>query len=76
MYWMINLSSSAEQFFIFYFIVFLVSFAGNSLGLFLGSVINDAKSVSSAIPMVILPFILFSGFFKNRADLPAWIGWI
>jgi len=53
-----------------------VSFAGNSLGLFLGSVVNDAKSISTALPMVLLPVILFSGFFKNRADLPVWIGWL
>jgi ABC-type multidrug transport system permease subunit len=53
-----------------------VSFAGNSLGLLIGSLVSDAKSISAALPMVILPFILFSGFFKNRDDLPVWIGWI
>jgi ABC-type multidrug transport system permease subunit len=36
----------------------------------------DGKSVSNVIPIVILPIILFSGFFKNRANLPVWIGWI
>lgn len=53
-----------------------MSFAGNSLGLLIGSLVSDAKSISAALPMVILPFILFSGFFKNRDDLPVWIGWI
>lgn len=53
-----------------------MSFAGNSLGLLIGSLVSDAKSISAALPMVNLPFILFSGFFKNRDDLPVWIGWI
>jgi hypothetical protein len=49
---------------------------GSSLGLFLGSVILDAKSISAVIPMILLPVTLFSGFFKNRDDLPVWLGWI
>ena len=53
----------------------LIAFAGASLGLLLGSLIFDAKSVSAVIPIVIVPFILFSGFFKNRESLPVWLGW-
>lgn len=56
--------------------LFLISLAGNSLGLFLGSVINNARSISIAMAMIILPVILFSGYFKNTGDLPVWIGWI
>jgi hypothetical protein len=53
-----------------------MAFSGSSLGLLLGSVILDAKSVSAMVPIVTLPLFLFSGFFKNRKDLPDWIGWI
>jgi len=75
-YWMVSLSSTPSQFFIFYLITFLIGLAGNSLGLLLGSVITDAKSVAGATPMLLIPFVLFSGFFKNRGNLPDWIGWI
>lgn len=75
-YWMVGLANTAEQFFIFYLISFFINFAGNSLGLLLGSVIPDAKAVSAATPIVLLPFVLFSGFFKNRFNLPVWIGWL
>lgn len=47
-----------------------------SMGLMLGSMINDAKSVSAMTPALLLPFILFSGLFKNQGNFPAWIGWI
>lgn len=57
--------------------IFLLSgYAGGSLGLFIGSIILDAKTVSAVIPVVIMPVFIFAGFFKNRKDLPAWIGWI
>lgn len=73
---MIGLALTAGQFFLHFLIYLLISFCGSSLGLLLGSVILDAKSVSAVTPVVILPFTLFSGFFKNRADLPDWLGWV
>lgn len=76
LYWMVGLYNTAEQFFIFYFIFFLVSFAGNSLGLLLGCAVSDAKLITVLMPVVILPFVLFSGFYKNRQDLPVWLFWI
>jgi len=75
-YWMCGLANTAGQFFIFYLIFFLVSFAGNSMGLLLGSAISDAKLITVLMPIMILPFILFSGFFKNREDLPNWLFWL
>jgi ABC-type multidrug transport system permease subunit len=60
----------------FYFIVFLLTFSGNSLGLLLGSITTDAKTVSTLTPLLVIPFILFSGFFKNNGNLPHWISWL
>lgn len=73
---MIDLSNTGGQFFINCLIFALMSFCGSALGLLIGSVILDPKSVSAVVPIIILPFTLFSGFFKNRNDLPGWIGWI
>ena len=42
----------------------------------MGSVITDAKSVSVAVPIFLIPFVLFSGYFKNSGNIPSWIGWI
>jgi len=27
-------------------------------------------------PLIITPFVLFSGLFKNTGNLPNWLGWI
>ena len=64
---MIGLAPTGEQFFFHYLTYVLIALNGSSLGLFIGSAILDAKSVSAVIPIVLLPFILFSGFFKNRS---------
>jgi ABC-type multidrug transport system permease subunit len=76
MYWFVGLSSTVEQFFIFYLISYLLTLNGASLGLMLGALILDKKSAAVVTPVVLLPFFLFSGFFKNTGNLPVWIGWI
>jgi ABC-type multidrug transport system permease subunit len=53
-----------------------VSFLGGSLGLFIGSLSNDAKGASTLLPMFVFTFLVFSGLFKNLANIPDWIGWI
>ncbi len=75
-YFMIGLAPTAGQFFLHILIYALVSYCGTSFGLLIGSIIMDPKSVATCIPIVIFPVLLFSGFFKNRADLPVWIGWV
>jgi ABC-type multidrug transport system permease subunit len=76
MYWFLGLSSTAAQFFTFYLICYLTSFCGMSLGLMLGSIATDAKSVSAIIPVLMLPLFVISGLFKNTGNLPDWYGWI
>jgi ABC-type multidrug transport system permease subunit len=74
-YFMIDLANTGGQFFLHILISLLIGFNGASLGLLLGSVILDAKSVSGVVSIIVLPIFTFSGFFKNRADLPDWSGW-
>jgi ABC-type multidrug transport system permease subunit len=76
MYWFVGLSSTVEQFFIFYLVAYLLTLNGISLGLMLGAMILDQKSVAVVTPIVLLPFFLFSGLFKNTGNIPVWIGWI
>ena len=66
LYWMVGLETDAGRFFTFYFDLFLVVLAGSSLGLLIGSMFENTKTVTVVTPIIILPFMLFSGFFKNR----------
>ena len=56
--------------------MFLVSVAGSSVGVLLGSIASDPRVLNRLIPIFVLPFVLFSGYFKNREYLPGWVGWI
>ena len=40
-YWMIGLANTAGQFFFCYLVIVLASLCGNSMGMFLGSIVND-----------------------------------
>jgi hypothetical protein len=73
---MVGLSLSVEQFFIHFLISVGLSLCGSSFALILGSLIADPKAIVRVAPMATLPFTIFSGFFKNRQDLPSWIGWM
>ena len=75
-YWMVGFASTFEQFILFYMVVVLINLVGNSIGLLLGSVITDSKSLADGVTLAILPFVLFSGFFKNTGNIPKWIHWV
>ena len=74
-YFPLNLSATFSQFMACIFILFLLGFSGNSVGLMIGSMMQDPKMVYSVTTFAILPFIVFAGFFKNRLNFPWWIGW-
>lgn len=54
----------------------LQSCIGLGLGFFGGSAFSDAKVAIAVTPMLLMPFMLFAGFYKNAADYADWIGWI
>jgi hypothetical protein len=37
---------------------------------------QDTKSVSAVVPIILIPLVLFSGLFKNTGNIPVWLGWI
>lgn len=76
MYWFVGLSSTPEQFFTFYLIVFLSNLCGMSLGLLAGSIADTPQGANGAALLIMIPFFIFSGFFKNLSNLPGWVGWI
>lgn len=53
-----------------------MSISGISVGYLIGTTFNDVSSASSMMPIIVVPFMLFSGFYKNRSDYSSWIGWL
>jgi ABC-type multidrug transport system permease subunit len=73
---MAYLSQTVGQFFFFLLTYILIHIAGSSIGILIGTLVLDVKSVAAFVPIVILPLVLFSGYFVNRETLPIWIGWL
>jgi ABC-type multidrug transport system permease subunit len=77
MYWMVDLNdSSPSNFFKCYLVIALMCLNGNSLGLLLGSLFSDPKIAVAMFPLIMMPFMLFGGFFSNRSSYQDWIGWL
>ncbi|CAK84182.1 unnamed protein product (macronuclear) [Paramecium tetraurelia] len=76
-YWMIGLNDqSASTVVIHIFVCILLGITGNSMGLMVGSMLQDSKNASGIIPMVLMPLIAFSGFFANQSLFMNWISWV
>ena len=71
LYLMVGLQSTAINFFLFYLVIVMMGVAGNSIGMFLGSLIGDPNSVATAINFVPIPVEMFAGLFVNLATIPA-----
>ena len=52
-------------FFAHILICILTCLNGNSMGLMAGCAFNDIKVANSILPLVLMPLIIFSGFFAN-----------
>ena len=74
-YFGVGFGRTTEQFFLFYAILLLLSISASSLGYFVSSIFTNAETASMVSPLIILPFMLFSGFFANAGSYGAWISW-
>ena len=65
LYWMAELNPEAERFFIFLGIAFLILQVVMSLGYFLSCVAPSADIALAIAPVLIIPMMLFGGFYLN-----------
>ncbi|GMH87049.1 hypothetical protein TrST_g1515 [Triparma strigata] len=63
----------------FVLVVILLNYAGMGMGLILASIFSDIAVALLVAPLIIMPLMMFSGFFLNADSTPAyylWIPWI
>ena len=67
---------SADKFFLYWFIHFLLAENSTSMGSFIGSMTDDlARAQGLASPLMVVLF-LFGGVYINIEDIPAYISWL
>jgi len=76
MYFMVGLNAQADKFFICCGIVELVVQVVVSFGYFISCIASGVQMALGIAPAILIPLVLFGGFFLNNATVPAWLGWI
>lgn len=63
-------SSSAAKYFIFLALHVLGWFAGSGYGLFLSTIFPSMELALALVPVLVIPFLVFAGFFVNQDSIP------
>lgn len=78
-YWMVGLKETAAAFFIFCGLMQLVTQCALSFGYFVSAISPTVQVATSMGPPLIMPFMLFGGFFIKDESVPdyfIWLKWV
>jgi len=76
-YFLIGFNTSSDKpFFYFLFAMFGVAYSASSFGIFLGCAFPSAELAVTIAPVIIIPFMLFGGFFVKLSTVVDWLSWI
>lgn len=70
-YWVVGLNTNeSSKFAIFLATIILLYNAGQSYALVIGALVPDKALAVSLTPVILIPFLLFAGFFISPEDIP------
>jgi len=75
-YWMIGLDPTAERYFGCVFVIVLTANVAFSLGYMISTLASTVQVALALGPVILLPFMLFGGFFINEDSIPVYFSWI
>eukprot|EP00667_Euglena_gracilis_P001372 EG_transcript_1372 len=75
-YWLVNLNPGVGQFFLFMGIIILLNVTACSLGIWISAMAPSVSVALALAPALMLPFILFGGFFSPGSAMPVWCSWM
>ncbi|KAJ2568014.1 hypothetical protein IW140_004259 [Coemansia sp. RSA 1813] len=75
-YWALGLQKDGIKFVIFTISCIAVNLCGYSLGMLLAVMCKTMSAIVAALPMVLIPLMLFGGLFVNTGNSTAWLRWI
>jgi len=75
-YWVSGLQIDFTKFVIFVVTIFLVANIGQAIGLVVGTLITILPIAVGIMPMLIIPFVIYGGFFLNKHTAPDYFVWI
>ncbi|KAJ3075788.1 ATP-binding cassette sub- G member 1 [Podochytrium sp. JEL0797] len=75
-YFMAGMANDAGKYFTLVGIVVLAAFVGFSIGVCCACSFPSLEVALLIMPLILMPMMLFSGFFVNTAQIPAWLRWL
>mmetsp|Transcript_9197 Transcript_9197/g.19946 ORF Transcript_9197/g.19946 Transcript_9197/m.19946 type:complete len:355 (+) Transcript_9197:3783-4847(+) len=72
-YWLIGFNGN---FILFVLELWMLSLASVSYAYVLGAAAHDAKQAQQMAPLVLVPQLLFTGFFISISQIPKWLQWV
>jgi ABC-type multidrug transport system permease subunit len=63
------------NFFVFLAINFMLAMASTSIGVLMGSAVENPRVAAELMPLMIVPQLLFSGFFIPTQYIPSFLRW-
>jgi len=71
-FYMLDLEHGGDRLIWWLFLFFLLNQTGISLGMFIGSVVSRTETAVALMPIIVLPSMIFGGFYVNLQKL--WVG--
>ena len=75
-YFMVGLSMSGHQFGISASVLCILSVCGAGLGIVVGTIAKDIQEAQGLVIPILMPLMLFSGFFLPYNDIPIYFRWL
>eukprot|EP00733_Pompholyxophrys_punicea_P001147 Pompholyxophrys_punicea_v1_NODE_506_length_1821_cov_8.150623.p1 type:complete len:441 gc:universal NODE_506_length_1821_cov_8.150623:390-1712(+) len=75
-YYMVGFNPLFSKFLLQIVALFFVTLCGNAMGMLVGCAVTDPLAAVSLGPVVIIPLMLFGGFYVNTESLPVYLAWI
>ena len=75
-YWTVGFQASGHKFALAIATLVLLAHAGTAMGLFLACLFPQIEVALQVAPLVVMPLMMFSGFFLNPESTPAYLKWV
>jgi len=73
-YWLVSFQGS---FLVDYFAAYLIALSGGAMGTLVGAIARGNRAVATQfMPLIVVPNMMFSGFFVATEAIPAFLRWI
>ncbi|CAI2360246.1 unnamed protein product [Moneuplotes crassus] len=75
-YFLVGLTAEFDKFLIFTLVLVVLVFCSTSVGFFIGCLFDNPSVATPASMIIMMPYMMFGGYFVNLKDVYVWLRWI